>query len=128
MCEFNHDDIFLYLFSNSFNVNLYQYLDVGLEQRLTRELQPDPNVGEKAHFTSLCNLKVKNDQNLFDNVGSKMVQILQNNINQRYRLLIRDSHDLDKLLLNCYILPIGYLREFREDPNRYQFDAISYYT
>lgn len=99
---------------------------IELEQRLTRELQPDPNVGEKAHFTSLCNLRVKNDQNEYDNIGGGMVQILQNNTNQRYRLLIRDSHDLNRPLLNCYILPFGNLREFKDNPNQYQFDAIDY--
>lgn len=100
---------------------------IELEQRLRAQLNPDPNVGEKVLFTALCSLHIFNQGNAqspLTKVGNGMVQILQDTKNRRHRLLIRNSHDLNQSLLNCYILPFGNLKVSSE--TRYQFDAIDY--
>lgn len=93
------------------------------ERSLKLRLSPDPNVGETVFFTGLCDLHRYMDGSLTqEKIGSGMAQILQNTSNNRCRLLIRDSNDLDSAMLNCYILyDIKQLTS-----SQYQFEAISY--
>lgn len=93
------------------------------ERSLKSRLSPDPNIGETVFFTGLCVLhKHLDGSSAQEKIGSGMAQILQNTSNNRCRLLIRNSNDLDSPLLNCYILyDIKQLTS-----SQYQFEAISY--
>ncbi|KAK8893347.1 Ran-specific GTPase-activating protein [Tritrichomonas musculus] len=93
------------------------------EKNLLKELTPDPNIGEKVLFVGLCTVQYSLDKTKYEKGGAGMAQILQNNFNNRVRILIRSANDLNKPLLNSYILPIA-------DPKLYlstglQFDSIN---
>lgn len=77
------------------------------EQNLLKELNPDPNIGEKVLFVGLCTVQHSLDKVNYEKGGAGMAQILQSNSNNRIRILIRSANDLNKPILNSYILPFA---------------------
>lgn len=101
-----------------------------LEQKLQREkelkqiLTPDPNVNEAVLFNGLSVLFERKSDSILEKIGAGMVQILQNDLNKRCRILIRCAKDLNKALLNSYIYPFSEFQKYGDVG--LQFNAINY--
>ena len=93
------------------------------EQELKAKLTPNLNIGEKDIFTALCvviNVTAKTK------IGAGMAQVLQNETNHRYRLLIRSANDLNSEIVNCFILPHFNIRSVASSRKSYQIEIMNY--